>query len=226
MFLPFLSFLFMCFCWKFYPFFLKFYKKMFSILIILCISRLAVYIILFSGWSRKSKYSLIGSIRGAAQNISYEISLIIIILSPCCLAFSLNINSFLEYKKKFFILVLPLFIIWLINCVAELKRAPFDFAEGERELVSGFNTEYSGLNFAFFFLGEYGMILFLRFLSAVIFLSRKFLVKILIGSIITFFFVLIRASYPRLRYDLLKILAWKFFLPLGILFLFLILLIN
>jgi len=150
-FLPFLSFLFMCFCWKFYPFFLIFYRKMFSILVILCISSLAVYIILFSGWSRNSKYSLIGSIRGAAQNISYEISLIIIILSPCCLGFSLKLKSFLEYNNKFFFLLLPLFVVWIIKCIAELNRAPFDFAEGESELVSGFNTEYSGLKFAFFF---------------------------------------------------------------------------
>jgi len=150
-FLPFLSFFLMVVCWKFFPFFYKPFSKKFSVLIILCLSSLSVYIILFSGWARNSKYSLIGSIRGAAQKISYEISLIFIILFPCCFKFSLNLNLFLSKGFKVGILVFPLFLIWIIKCIAELKRAPFDFAEGESELVSGFNTEYSSLQFAFFF---------------------------------------------------------------------------
>jgi len=195
-------------------------------LIILCLSSLSVYIILFSGWARNSKYSLIGSIRGAAQKISYEISLIFIILFPCCFKFSLNLNLFLSKGFKIGILVFPLFFVWLIKCIAELKRAPFDFAEGESELVSGFNTEYSALQFAFFFLGEYGMILFLSFLSVILFFPGSIILNTLLGLNIRFFIILVRASFPRLRYDLLNILAWKFFLPLGILFLTLVLLIN
>jgi len=195
-------------------------------LIIICISSLVIYTILFSGWARKSKYTVVGSIRGAAQKVSYEISLILLILIPCCFEMTLNLNLFSKNSKKYFLLVFPLLLIWIIKCVAELKRAPFDFAEGESELVSGFNTEYSALQFAFFFLGEYGMILFLGFLTALLFFCRNWFSIISIGLIFTFGFVVIRASFPRFRYDLLKILAWKFFLPLGILFKIFILLIN
>jgi len=217
--LPVFSFFFMFICWKFYPFFFNNLAKSFSVLIILCISSLSTYVILFSGWVRKSKYRFIGSIRGAAQKISYEIRLILIILSPCCFKFALDLNLISIKAEKIFLLVFPLFVIWLINCIAELNRAPFDFAEGESELVSGFKTEYSSLKFAFLSLSEYGMILFLGFLSSILFVCGKFLKKILMGLFFTFIFVLIRARYPRLRYDLLKILAWKFFLPLGILYL-------
>lgn len=136
----------------------------------MAISRLNVYATLISGWARNSKYALLGAVRAVAQTISYEISMAIIILCMCKAVNTLNLEHM--SKGSFIIVVTPMiFAFWLTTCLAETNRAPFDLAEGESELVSGFNIEYGGALFAFLFIAEYGTILFIRFLTSIIFFA-------------------------------------------------------
>lgn len=147
--------------------------------------------------------------RGASQTISYEIVLIFVSLFPLCLCSSFFLHSFLIYKFFFGFWLFSLFFMWLVRAVAETNRSPFDFSEGERELVSGFNVEYGSMGFACLFLGEYGQIIFLRFLRVLLFLSLGWdRLKFVIGVFIALFFIVFRSTYPRYRYDLLMELAW------------------
>lgn len=190
-----------------------------SIIFILCCLSCRVYPILGAGWSSNSKYSLLGRLRAIAQTISYEVRLSIILLRFIIISSRYNLSSFLALENQWLILICPpLAIIWFISSLAETNRTPFDFSEGESELVSGFNTEYSGGRFALFFLAEYGRILFISLLFVVLFLggsifSLFFFVK---TSIIVFLFIWVRGTLPRLRYDKLIILAWKTFLPFAL----------
>ena len=184
------------------------------IFFLLCLS-LRVYSIIFSGWSSNSKYALLGALRGIAQTISYEIVLAFIIFlgSLLFMSFRFSFLFFFQNYFIFFFLRAPLIVLELISCVAETNRAPFDLAEGESELVSGFNVEYGGLKFALIFIAEYANIIWISLFLRVFFFSF-YLYLFLIGFIV--FFLVLRASYPRMRYDFLMSLIWKVFLFLSL----------
>lgn len=219
---PLVSFLLMVLAWCIFPSPFCYYSFSLGTILFICIARLQVYTLLGSGWRSKSKYALLGSVRGAAQTISYEVSLIFIIFFPCTMQYRYKLYFFID-KTYFYILILfPIFLIWITSCLAETNRAPFDFAEGERELVSGFNVEFSALEFTFLFLSEYGNILLMRFITAILFFPSNFLLFIPLGRFIRFFFIWVRGTLPRFRYDLLMDTAWKVFLPVTLLLFFLI----
>jgi len=138
-----------------------------------CCTRFGVYGLIRRGWSSNSNYAMLGAIRGVAQTISYEVSLAFFFLSLVCLSGSFNFLEFHTHQEYIYyiFIILPLFIIWLISRLAETNRTPFDFAEGESELVSGFNIEYGRGGFAILFLGEYARIIFIRYLIVLIFLG-------------------------------------------------------
>nr|YP_010735462.1 NADH dehydrogenase subunit 1 [Rhipicephalus rutilus]WEI30796.1 NADH dehydrogenase subunit 1 [Rhipicephalus rutilus] len=193
-----------------------------SIIFFLCISSLASYTILFSGWASNSKYSLIGSYRGFAQVISYEVSMAMILISLSIIPQSYNFLLFLKFQETFPLVFsfLPLFIIWIITILAELNRVPFDLAEGESELVSGFNIEYGSWLFAIIFMSEYGNIMLISFLTYYLFLGLKNFTLLFI-LLLMMMIVMIRGTYVRMRYDQLMMMAWKVILPQSIIFLFL-----
>nr|WKT10014.1 NADH dehydrogenase subunit 1 [Ptychadena cooperi]WKT10027.1 NADH dehydrogenase subunit 1 [Ptychadena cooperi]WKT10040.1 NADH dehydrogenase subunit 1 [Ptychadena cooperi]WKT10053.1 NADH dehydrogenase subunit 1 [Ptychadena cooperi]WKT10066.1 NADH dehydrogenase subunit 1 [Ptychadena cooperi] len=195
-----------------------------SILFILAISSLTVYTILGSGWASNSKYALIGALRAVAQTISYEVTLALIILCTVFLTGGFSLYFFNATQQHIWLIfpAWPLALMWLISTLAETNRAPFDLTEGESELVSGFNVEYAGGPFALFFLAEYANILMMNTLSTILFLGPLSVVPLSTlmlmakASILITFFLWIRASYPRFRYDQLMHLVWKSFLPLTI----------
>ena len=166
---PLISFILMVLIWSIFPFYFNGFFINLSLLGFLCLTSFNVYSLIGSGWRSNSKYSLLGSIRGATQVISYEVSMIFIILFPSFIFFSYKIWGFYFKFKFYFLLRTVLIIVWLIIVLTETNRAPFDFAEGERELVSGFNTEYRALGFAYLFLGEYGRIILMRVLTIILF---------------------------------------------------------
>jgi len=154
------------------------------------VSGIGVYVILGAGWASNSKYALLGALRGIAQSISYEVSIILILISPLMIIIRLNLVFFVTADVIPFIFLMPLRgLIWFITALAETNRTPFDFAEGESELVSGFNTEYRGGKFAFLFMAEYMNILFIRLMMVVIFFSINHLV------VFIFFVVFFRFSF-------------------------------
>nr|QAY81963.1 NADH dehydrogenase subunit 1 [Mimastra sp. REN-2018] len=208
------------FLWVCMPFFTVNVSFNFSFLFFLCISSMSVYTIMLAGWSSNSNYSLLGSLRSVAQTISYEVSLFLILMSYLFLILSLNMVDFLKYQEYiwFIYLMFPLCLMWLVSSLAETNRTPFDFAEGESELVSGFNVEYSSGGFAMIFLAEYGNILFMSMLCCMLFLGANlysflFFIKI---SFISFFWLWVRGTLPRYRYDKLMNLAWKIYLPVSL----------
>nr|YP_010937939.1 NADH dehydrogenase subunit 1 [Pegasus nanhaiensis]WKY95794.1 NADH dehydrogenase subunit 1 [Pegasus nanhaiensis] len=196
-----------------------------GMLFILAISSLAVYSILSSGWASNSKYALIGALRAVAQTISYEVSLGLILLSTIIFTGGFTLKMFDHTQESIWLIIptWPLAAMWFTSTLAETNRAPFDLTEGESELVSGFNVEYSGGPFSLFFLAEYANILLMSTLSTTIFLgatnstlppelsSVNLMTKTILLS---FCFLWIRASYPRFRYDQLMHLIWKNFLPI------------
>nr|BBM34836.1 NADH dehydrogenase subunit 1 [Careproctus marginatus] len=196
-----------------------------GILFILALSSLAVYSILGSGWASNSKYALMGALRAVAQTISYEVSLGLILLSIVIFAGGYTLQTFNTAQESIWLILpaWPLAGMWFISTLAETNRAPFDLTEGESELVSGFNVEYAGGQFALFFLAEYSNILLMNTLSTILFLGAahiptfpelttlSLMTKTMLLSLM---FLWVRASYPRLRYDQLMHLLWKNFLPL------------
>jgi len=180
-----------------------------GLLILVAISELSIYGILYSGWSSNSKYPLIGSLRSTAQMISYSICLSLVLLSVIMTIGSLDLLDILNSQRNVPLILplLPIGIIFIVSAIAETSRAPMDFQEAESELVSGFNSEYSGITFAFFFLGEYSSMLFLSTLFFILFFGISFSLPFL------FFFFWLRASLPRLRLDQLLALGWVHFLP-------------
>merc|ERR1712044_31720 len=141
------------------------------------VSGIGVYVILGAGWASNSKYALLGALRGIAQSISYEVSIILILISPLMIIIRLNLVFFVTADVIPFIFLMPLRgLIWFVTALAETNRTPFDFAEGESELVSGFNTEYRGGKFAFLFMAEYINILFISLIMVVIFLVVRNLI--------------------------------------------------
>nr|AFI54850.1 NADH dehydrogenase subunit 1 [Poecilocoris nepalensis] len=210
--------------WCLYPMLINLYNFNYGILFFMCCTGLGVYGVMLSGWSSNSNYALLGSLRSVAQTISYEVSMALIMICLIIFVFSFNLIDFMFYQYYiwFIFFSFPLFFCWLSSCLAETNRSPFDFAEGESELVSGFNVEYSGSGFAFIFLSEYMNIIFMSMLTVVMFLgcdlfSIFFYLKILF---IIFWFIWVRGTLPRFRYDKLMYLTWKGFLPFALNYLF------
>nr|YP_009020481.1 NADH dehydrogenase subunit 1 [Euastacus yarraensis]CDN85583.1 NADH dehydrogenase subunit 1 [Euastacus yarraensis] len=206
--------------WMVIPYELGLLNLEMGVLFFLCCLSLGVYPLMSAGWSSNCKYSLLGSLRGVAQTISYEVSLALILLSYIFLIGSFNFIEFSVYQEYiwFFWLTFPLSMVWFSSCLAEMNRTPFDFAEGESELVSGFNTEYSSGGFVLIFMAEYASILFMSGVSTLLFLggvvtSFWFCLKLVMVS---FAFIWVRGTLPRLRYDKLMYLAWKSFLPVSL----------
>nr|UJG45175.1 NADH dehydrogenase subunit 1 [Dolichopus brevipennis] len=209
--------------WMCMPLMVKLYSFNLGLLFFLSCTSLGVYTVMVAGWSSNSNYALLGGLRAVAQTISYEVSLALIMLSFVILIGGYNLLDFYYYQKNiwFLFLLLPLALVWFASCLAETNRTPFDFAEGESELVSGFNVEYSSGGFALIFLAEYASILFMSMLFSMIFLggdifSFMFYLKLVF---ISFMFIWARGTLPRFRYDKLMYLAWKCFLPFSLNFL-------
>lgn len=139
----------------------------------LCCTRVSVYGTLVAGWASNSKYALLGALRAVAQTVSYEVSLALVLLGVILLTFTFSClgQGAFQFFTWHFLILGPLGLIWFVSCLAETNRAPFDFAEGESELVSGFNVEYRGGGFALIFMAEYGRIIFMRFLMCLLFLG-------------------------------------------------------
>nr|APX39273.1 NADH dehydrogenase subunit 1 [Psylliodes affinis] len=211
------------FLWFCMPFFSVNINFNLSIFFFLSISSLSVYTIMLAGWSSNSNYSLLGSLRSVAQTISYEVSLILILMSFLFLILSLNLMNFLKYQEFiwFIFMLFPLCLMWIVSSLAETNRTPFDFAEGESELVSGFNVEYSSGGFVMIFLAEYGNILFMSMLSVILFLGANLMSFVFFFklSLVSFFWLWVRGTLPRYRYDKLMYLAWKAYLPISLNFL-------
>ena len=193
--------------------------RVFSFLYIFCFLRLGVYFLLFRGWGSNRKYSLLGGYRSVSQTISYEVRMIFFVLVLVYLVSFYDLYNFYFFQVGFWFLFVNFifFVGWLYVCLAESNRTPFDFSEGESELVSGFNVEYGGGLFSIIFICEYGMIIFLSFISICLFFGSRFYVfKFLIFC---FLYVWIRCCFPRFRYDFLIIGAWKVLLPFSLVFL-------
>nr|QWT29495.1 NADH dehydrogenase subunit 1 [Erpobdella sp. JP-2021] len=193
----------------------------YGILYFLCVSAMNVYSTFLAGWSSNSKYALLGALRGVAQTISYEISMSLILLSVLLLMLTMDMNMMTTTNMSSMLIMLtPVALVWFITNLAETNRAPFDFAEGESELVSGFNVEYGSSMFALIFMAEYCSILFMSLLTAVLFcttiINTLSIIQILVTIAISSIFIWVRASFPRMRYDILMMLTWKSFLPFSL----------
>ena len=204
-----------------------------GILFLFAISSLGVYGILMAGWASNSKYAFLGAMRSAAQMVSYEVSMGLIIITVLLCAGSLNLSVIVETQRTvwYIIPLFPMFVIFFISTLAETNRHPFDLPEAEAELVAGYNVEYSAMTFALFFLGEYANMILMSAMTSVLFLGGWLppmdiaLFNWIPGPIwlalkITFclfIFVWVRATFPRYRYDQLMRLGWKVFLPLSLL---------
>ena len=203
-----------------------------GILYIFAVSSLGVYGIIMGGWASNSKYPFLGSIRSAAQMVSYEVSIGVIIINVLLCVGSLNLSDIVLAQEKiwFVIPLFPMFVIFFISALAETNRPPFDLPEAEAELVAGYQTEYSGMMYAMFWLGEYANILLMCALGSILFLGgwlapidtplfdivpppAWLILKILFLFIL---FALIKAIVPRYRYDQLMRLGWKVFLPFSL----------
>lgn len=192
------------------------------VIFLICVSSLRRYAILFRGWASNSKYSLIGSYRGFAQVISYEVSLAVILIRISLISERFNIKNFIiiQWDYPLILSFFFIFVLWIFTILAETNRVPFDLAEGESELVSGFNIEYGSWLFAIIFMSEYGRIILIRYFSAYLFLGKMQIIELFVILLIIIF-VLIRRTYVRVRYDQLIILAWKIILPQSIIYIFL-----
>jgi len=209
--------------WALYPHNFQSIYFQFGILYFLCVSRINVYPTFIAGWCSNSKYALFGRLRRVAQTISYEVRMAIILISCLIILGKIDWSIITNRQKSWLlIIVIPIFIIWYTTTLAETNRTPFDFAEGESELVSGFNTEYGSGLFALIFIAEYTNIIFIRITSAILFtgiLDNGIInTTILVLKTIVFAtaFIWIRATIPRIRYDHLIYLTWKNFLPVSI----------
>tara|TARA_B110000967_G_C18780924_1_gene508203 strand:- start:156 stop:1157 length:1002 start_codon:yes stop_codon:yes gene_type:complete len=203
-----------------------------GILYLFAVSSLGVYGIIMGGWASNSKYPFLGAIRSAAQMVSYEVSIGIIIINVLLCVGSLNLNDIVLAQKNlwFVIPLFPMFVIFFISALAETNRPPFDLPEAEAELVAGYQTEYSGMMYAMFWLGEYANILLMCAMCSILFLGGWLspvdlypfnfipgpiwlILKILLLFVL---FALVKATVPRYRYDQLMRLGWKIFLPLSL----------
>ena len=204
--------------WSSIPVTTGYHNFTYSIIIIVIVIRFGVYPLLMAGWASNRKYALLGGLRGVSQTISYEIRLALIALTFLVYLNRYSIEGMLLNSSYISIIFLApmIILLWVVSCLAETNRTPFDFSEGESELVSGFNIEYGSGGFALIFIAEYARIFFLRALTAYIGLGWPLLSGFshIASVIFVFFWVWARATLPRFRYDLLIRLAWKRILPL------------
>ncbi len=203
-----------------------------GVLYLFAISSLGVYGIIIAGWASNSKYAFLGALRSAAQMVSYEVSIGLVIVCVLLCVGSLNLNDIVRAQRHvwFCIPLLPMFVVFFISALAETNRAPFDLAEGESEIVAGFMVEYSSMSYGLFFLGEYANMFLMSAMTSILFMGGWqapfgiapftwipgtvwFLLKI---AFVMFMFVWVRATFPRFRYDQLMRLGWKVFLPLSL----------
>ena len=203
-----------------------------GVMYIFAVSSLGVYGIIMAGWASNSRYAFLGALRSAAQMISYEVSIGLIIISVLITSGSLNLTEIVMKQQNMWYVIphFPMFIIFFISTLAETNRAPFDLPEAESELVAGYNVEYSSMSFGLFFLGEYGNMILMSSMSTILFLGGWlppfdisffenipgfiwFLLKV---TFLLFLFLWVRATLPRYRYDQLMRLGWKVFLPLSL----------
>ena len=206
-----------------------------GVLYLFAVSSLGVYGIIMGGWASNSKYPFLGAIRSAAQMVSYEVSIGIIIINVLLCVGSLNLNDIVIAQKELWYVIplFPMFVIFFISALAETNRPPFDLPEAEAELVAGYQTEYSGMMYAMFWLGEYANILLMCAMGSILFLGGWLpimdiyplniipaplwmILKILFLFLL---FALIKAIVPRYRYDQLMRLGWKIFLPFSLIYL-------
>lgn len=216
---PLFSFLMMLLCWVLYPLVHRvsvIYPL--SLILLLCWLGAGVYAVMLAGWGRKTKYRILGRMRAVAQRVSYEVSLLTSVFLPILVFSSLKIREWrflVGYIVCFF-----LFFVLLILFACETKRSPFDFAEGESELVSGFKVDYSAFPFALFFLAEYGRMLFASVFIILVFGSSILVFNLFFAVLLTTYFIILRASLPRYRYDSLMLLCWAVLLILSLRVLF------
>jgi len=203
-----------------------------GLMYVFAVSSLGVYGVIVVGWSSNSKYAFLGALRSAAQMVSYEVSIGLIIITVLLCVGSLNLSEIVLAQKDMWygVPLFPLLVMFFISCLAETNRAPFDLPEAEAELVAGYNVEYSSMGFALFFLGEYANMIFMSSLCAILFLGGWYpplniaLFLWIPGSFwlglkvifFLFLFIWVRAAFPRCRYDQLMRLGWKVFLPLSL----------
>ena len=188
----------------------------YSFVLFFCAGSIIIFRNLLAGWASNSKYSLIGSLRSVAQSISYEAVFRTLIVITLVMILSFSFRSLFCQSSLLFLCFFP---VWIICTLAETHRAPFDFRESESELVSGFNTEYSGAYFAWFFLSEYSILLFSCFIISFIFLGWVFsrpLLRVIFTLSLSFFFIWIRITFCRFRYDMLMSVSWKVLLPFSL----------
>ena len=204
-----------------------------GVLYLFAISSLGVYGVIMAGWASNSKYAFLGALRSAAQMVSYEVSIGFVIITVLLCVGSLNLTDVVEAQRTvwFAIPLFPMFVVFFVSALAETNRAPFDLPEGESELVAGYFVEYSSMSFALFFLGEYANMILMSGMTVVLFLGGWlppfdiapfnwlpgpiwFFLKI---ALVLFFFLWVRATFPRYRYDQLMRLGWKVFLPMSLL---------
>jgi len=234
-FAPILTLMLSLFGWSVIPFstFSFFVDINIALLFLFAVSSLGVYGIIISGWASNSRYAFFGALRSAAQMISYEVSIGLILISILVCTGSLSFVDIVFFQKFIFFVIpfFPLFLMFLISILAETNRAPFDLPEAESELVSGYNVEYASMGFALFFLAEYSSMILMSSLTILMFLGGWlfFIIEIenpIINSsifalkicLILFFYIWVRASFPRYRIDQLMRLCWKIFLPLSLAF--------
>nr|YP_010274864.1 NADH dehydrogenase subunit 1 [Mooreana trichoneura]UJV31548.1 NADH dehydrogenase subunit 1 [Mooreana trichoneura] len=217
---PVISFSLSLMLWMMIPYYFNMMSFNLGLLFFFCCISLGVYMIMISGWSSNSNYSLLGGLRSVAQTISYEVSLSLILMSCIIMIMDFNLLKFKDYQCLiwFIFLMIPLSLSMMTSMLAETNRTPFDFAEGESELVSGFNVEYSSGSFALIFLAEYTSIMFMSLMYSIIYLggfnlSLLFYLKIIF---ISFLFIWVRGTLPRYRYDKLMYLCWKIYLPISL----------
>ena len=202
-----------------------------GILYLFAISSLGVYGIIIAGWASNSKYSFLGGLRSAAQMVSYEVSIGLVLITVLLCVGSLNLSKIVEAQRHgwfAFSMLFPMFVVFFISALAETNRHPFDLPEGESELVGGFNTEYSAMTFGMFFIGEYINMILLSAMTSILFLGGWLpplqLLSFIPGVIwfvlkicaCLFVFLWTRATLPRYRYDQLMRIGWKFFLPFSL----------
>nr|ADG85364.1 NADH dehydrogenase subunit 1 [Silene noctiflora] len=203
-----------------------------GLLYLFAISSLGVYGIIIAGWSSNSKYAFLGALRSAAQMVSYEVSIGLILITVLICVGSCNLSEIVMAQKQiwFGIPLFPVLVMFFISCLAETNRAPFDLPEAEAELVAGYNVEYSSMGFALFFLGEYANMILMSGLCTLLFLGGWLpildfpLLRRIPGSIwfslkvilFLFLYIWVRSAFPRYRYDQLMGLGWKVFLPLSL----------
>jgi NADH-quinone oxidoreductase subunit H len=218
-----------------------------GLLYILALTSVGVYGVILAGWASNSKYAFLGALRSAAQIVSYEIAMGFALVGVLMAAGSLNLSAIVNAQagglhQWYFLPLLPLFLVYFISGVAETNRHPFDVAEGESEIVAGFHVEYSGVTFAVFFLAEYANMILIALLTSLMFLggwlspfpitnelalfgfkplADGFIWLAIKVFVVLFFFLWIRASFPRYRYDQIMRLGWKIFIPVTLVFILL-----